>query len=188
MANNEEFLKAYTELEQAVRIIGVDSVLQYEDKILDPDTKEKIKLGRIIRNYLRHHNDGDDLVSVNKGLTDVFIKETLKVYLDNKPAKDVMQKVPGVVLPVPVKNLAKIFKTYSVRRIAVLNKDKTVKGYITAGVLLNAVANDKESIERGVITDNIKLLTDVKAYRDLQPNTYFVVNKKMQYVGSIEVR
>jgi hypothetical protein len=56
MANiNDNFLDMYKELETELRCIGV-SVLDYENGLPDSAEKEKLKVCRIIRNYLSHQD------------------------------------------------------------------------------------------------------------------------------------
>ncbi|MEE3344247.1 MAG: hypothetical protein VZS44_09175 [Bacilli bacterium] len=56
MANiNDNFLEMYKELETELRGVGL-SVLDYENNLPDGTEKEKLKLCRIIRNYMSHQD------------------------------------------------------------------------------------------------------------------------------------
>ena len=52
---NDKFLDAFKELETELRGLGL-SVLDYENNLSDGTNKEKLKLCRIIRNYLSHQD------------------------------------------------------------------------------------------------------------------------------------
>ena len=52
---NDKFLDAFKELETELRGLGM-SVLDYENNLADGTDKERLKLCRIIRNYLSHQD------------------------------------------------------------------------------------------------------------------------------------
>ena len=48
------------------------SIKDYEDRLVNDgntDAADKLRLCRMIRNYLSHHADGDELVTVNNNLS-----------------------------------------------------------------------------------------------------------------------
>lgn len=45
---------------------GDFSVLSFENALTDIDTQQKVKLIRITRNYIQHHNDGDSFAAVSE--------------------------------------------------------------------------------------------------------------------------
>lgn len=67
------------------------SIKDYEDRLINngnTDTADKLRLCRMIRNYLSHHADGDELVTVNNNLS-AFIKELIIMINNTKlKAKD----------------------------------------------------------------------------------------------------
>ena len=118
--NNDKFLQAYKELETELKYIG-QSVLDYENSLSDTDdNKEKIKLCRIVRNYISHNSDNF------AGTTNEMIKFlnslTSKINKLSKTAKDIMVK-PNFIKPnEPIKNILPLIK----KPIVVLDKDKFI--------------------------------------------------------------
>lgn len=67
------------------------SIKDYEDRLVNDgntDAADKLRLCRMIRNYLSHHADGDELVTVNNNLS-AFIKGLIIIINNTKlKAKD----------------------------------------------------------------------------------------------------
>lgn len=118
--NNDKFLQAYKELETELKYIG-QSVLDYENSLSDTDdNKEKLKLCRIVRNYISHNSDNF------AGTTNEMIKFlnslTSKINKLSKTAKDIMVK-PNFIKPnEPIKNILPLIK----KPIVVLDKEKFI--------------------------------------------------------------
>ena len=69
MNNTELFLQEYAKTESLLKRISnlPDTVLDYET-LLDPDSSEKLRLCRQIRNYSRHHEDYRKFIEVAPGM------------------------------------------------------------------------------------------------------------------------
>lgn len=87
---NDIFLTTYKVLEKELADMGL-SIKDYEDRLVNDgntDAADKLRLCRMIRNYLSHHADGDELVTVNNNLS-AFIKGLIIMINNTKlKAKD----------------------------------------------------------------------------------------------------
>lgn len=87
---NDIFLTTYKALEKELADMGL-SIKDYEDRLVNDgntDAADKLRLCRMIRNYLSHHADGDELVTVNNSLS-AFIKGLIIMINNTKlKAKD----------------------------------------------------------------------------------------------------
>lgn len=87
---NDTFLTTYKALEKELTDMGL-SIKDYEDRLVNngnTDAADKLRLCRMIRNYLSHHADGDELVTVNNNLS-TFIKGLIIMINNTKlKAKD----------------------------------------------------------------------------------------------------
>lgn len=87
---NDTFLTTYKALEKELTDMGL-SIKDYEDRLVNngnTDAADKLRLCRMIRNYLSHHADGDELVTVNNKLS-AFIKGLIIMINNTKlKAKD----------------------------------------------------------------------------------------------------
>lgn len=87
---NDTFLTTYKALEKELTDMGL-RIKDYEDRLVNDgntDAADKLRLCRMIRNYLSHHADGDELVTVNNNLS-AFIKGLIIIINNTKlKAKD----------------------------------------------------------------------------------------------------
>lgn len=87
---NDTFLTTYKALEKELTDMGL-SIKDYENRLVNngnTDAADKLRLCRMIRNYLSHHADGDELVTVNNNLS-AFIKGLIIMINNTKlKAKD----------------------------------------------------------------------------------------------------
>ena len=87
---NDTFLTTYKALEKELTDMRL-SIKDYEDRLVNDgntDAADKLRLCRMIRNYLSHHADGDELVTVNNNLS-AFIKGLIIIINNTKlKAKD----------------------------------------------------------------------------------------------------
>lgn len=91
---NDTFLTTYKALEKELTDMGL-SIKDYEDRLVNDgntDAADKLRLCRMIRNYLSHHVDGDELVTVNNNLS-AFIKGLI-IMINNAKLKAKDSYVP----------------------------------------------------------------------------------------------
>ena len=103
LANPEMFLEEYKTFERAVcsaeylsnlswvsEIDFIDSIFSLEKYIANEDVRDKIKVCRMLRNYIQHHPDAASFLSVTAEET-AFLKEKTEEILSlDGMAKDVM--------------------------------------------------------------------------------------------------
>ena len=61
----KEFLKEYKTLEENVRYLHNKTVYEYETG-LDPELMERLKVCRLLRNYITHQNDAETFVCISQ--------------------------------------------------------------------------------------------------------------------------
>ena len=110
LANPEMFLEEYKTFERAVcsaehlsnlpwvsEIDSIDSVFSLEKYISNEDVRDKIKVCRMLRNYIQHHPDAASFLSVTAEETAFLKEKTEEVLSLDGMAKDVMVRC-GIAL------------------------------------------------------------------------------------------
>ena len=156
----------------------------YEDRLINnwnTDTADKLRLCRMIRNYLSHHADGDELVTVNNNLS-AFIKELI-IMINNTKLKAKDSYVPVsrskrlIRKPESVRDVIDEFNKHPKENILyVISGDNKLLGQINStdvlGVLysisrlsdLKKTPADKLIKKANVVTvDKDTVLSDIKA-------------------------
>lgn len=78
--NTEKFLEAYKKLETMLRKTEqYNNVFEYESILTDPETVEKLKLCRLIRNYIVHNENGADFVVPTNEMISFITKQCQEV-------------------------------------------------------------------------------------------------------------
>ena len=79
------FLQEYKQLETYAQAAGYNSVLDLEQTLQDQEKQDKLKLCRIVRNYISHHADGevfaavsDEMITFIRALSTSLIADKLK--------------------------------------------------------------------------------------------------------------
>lgn len=160
------------------------SIKDYEDRLINngnTDTADKLRLCRMIRNYLSHHADGDELVTVNNNLS-AFIKELI-IMINNTKLKAKDSYVPVsrskrlIRKPESVRDVIDEFNKHPKENILyVISGDNKLLGQINStdvlGVLysisrlsdLKKTPADKLIKKANVVTvDKDTVLSDIKA-------------------------
>lgn len=97
MAKTADFIYAFTKLETALKEQYNQTVLQFETGLqeTDADMAEKLKVCRILRNYVSHHSDSIKFVSVSD--EQVAFLEDLANRVNGIPAlKDCYQRLAPI--------------------------------------------------------------------------------------------
>lgn len=94
MTKEEQFLSLYKDFERLLQDSAQMSILDYENAIKDKDGElsEKIKLCRIMRNYMQHHSDYKSFVTISAGQISLIEKLLTTLRNKDKKAKDIMKK------------------------------------------------------------------------------------------------
>lgn len=180
---NDTFLTTYKALEKELTDMGL-SIKDYEDRLVNDgntDAADKLRLCRMIRNYLSHHADGDELVTVNNNLS-AFIKGLI-IMINNTKLKAKDSYVPVsrskrlIRKPESVRDIIDEFNKHPKENILyVISGDNKLLGQINStdvlGVLysisrlsdLKKTPADKLIKKANVVTvDKDTVLSDIKA-------------------------
>lgn len=65
MSQNTKYMELYRKFESLVRANGFESVKSYEDGLSDTQKQGKIRICRVIRNFIEHENPSFIEVSTN---------------------------------------------------------------------------------------------------------------------------
>lgn len=196
---NDTFLTTYKALEKELTDTGL-SIKDYEDRLINDgntDTADKLRLCRMIRNYLSHHADGDELITANNNLS-AFIKEQITMINNTKlKAKDsyvpVSRSKRLIRKPESVRDVIDEFNKHPKENILyVISDDNKLLGQINStdvlGVLysisrlsdLKKTPADKLIKKASVVTvDKDTVLSDIKAdYAIVMKNKNEILGEK----------
>ncbi len=196
---NDTFLTTYKALEKELTDTGL-SIKDYEDRLINDgntDTADKLRLCRMIRNYLSHHADGDELITANNNLS-AFIKEQITMINNTKlKAKDsyvpVSRSKRLIRKPESVRDVIDEFNKHPKENILyVISDDNKLLGQINStdvlGVLysisrlsdLKKTPADKLIKKANVVTvDKDTVLSDIKAdYAIVMKNKNEILGEK----------
>ena len=83
------FLEKYKSLELALRTYGGDdmTVLKYEDSLTGDDS-DKMRISRIMRNFLQHNPNAVGFVQPTQMMIDFIVRQTDLVLAATEKAKD----------------------------------------------------------------------------------------------------
>ena len=196
---NDTFLTTYKALEKELTDTGL-SIKDYEDRLVNEgntDAADKLRLCRMIRNYLSHHADSDELITANNNLS-TFIKEQITMINNTKlKAKDsyvpVSRSKRLIRKPESVRDIIDEFNKHPKENILyVISDDNKLLGQINStdvlGVLysisrlsdLKKTPADKLIKKANVVTvDKDTVLSDIKADYAL------VMKNKNEILGEI---
>lgn len=180
---NDIFLTTYKALEKELTDTGL-SIKDYEDRLINngnTDAADKLRLCRMIRNYLSHHADGDELITANNNLS-TFIKEQITMINNTKlKAKDsyvpVSRSKRLIRKPESVRDVIDEFNKHPKENILyVISDDNKLLGQINSTDVLTVLYSisrlsdlkktpaDKLIKKASVVTvDKDTVLSDIKA-------------------------
>ena len=152
----EEFLNEYKILEHNVKDLSGQNIFEYENT-LSTDDREKLKVCRILRNYLQHHNDSDDFISINKGMVDYIRSLNIEFDKQYQHVSDKLKKLKAIALDTLLQDSAQQLIKYDY--IPVLNNDKNVIAVFDKNMLNQVVALGAKPTTKfkALIKDNEKL-------------------------------
>ena len=169
MKNNqilEEFLSEYTRLEGLLKRTEAlpTTVLDYENSLTDIETREKLKVCRILRNYCRHHEDyaqfitvSDELLRFMKSMNSELEKPFLHVSDKTKRVTPIMGKDS---LKATVLQFAKQKVSFLPLVVRTERSGDCVIGIISREMLINMIAQSEtlaSKIEKSITPKIIKM-------------------------------
>ena len=196
---NDTFLTTYKALEKELTDTGL-SIKDYEDRLINngyTDTADKLRLCRMIRNYLSHHADGDELITANNNLS-TFIKEQITMINNTKlRAKDsyvpVSRSKRLIRKPESIRDVIDEFNKHPKENILyVISDDNKLLGQINSTDVLTVLYSisrlsdlkktpaDKLIKKTNVVTvDKDTVLSDIKAdYAIVMKNKNEILGEK----------
>lgn len=189
-----EFLKEYKTLEENTRYLFNKSVYEYEAG-LDPDVLEKLKVCRLLRNYVIHQ-ENDEFVSVTTKQVE-FIRginnELERLY---KRVGDKITELPAIDEEYTVQDVAKKLMSYEF--VPVVSADNKVVGVFNKELLMQYVSEGAKHTDTiSIYMNDEKLLKSKGGYYFAKEtdrlsmyhpkNKIIVVNDNDEYLGIIEM-
>lgn len=187
---NEKFLENYVRLETVLRKED-KAVIDYE-ATLDPERSEKLKVCRIMRNYVRHHEDGNKFLVFSDEqdkFIDVLINE---ISLKYDSVKSKTKKVKTLELSNTLQEAALLLTGSKVGYVPVLGKKGEIVGTVDNKLIVTAIANGSKLSSKLSSLDLNKSLQGIIIINindDIEKLTvgekYIVIDDKSQYKGVI---
>lgn len=159
MKTHDTFIAVYKELENVLTV----PVRDYENLLAD-DTAQKLRLCRMIRNYIQHTGDYEKFIAIAPGMIQ-FLEETVNsIKLKDGIVKDAMITVAkyGMLSETDIVADASIMMMKKKRTDnIVLNKNGVYCGYITKDII-------SDLFGEGLITGKTKI-SKIMDHLDVRP-------------------
>lgn len=188
--NHDKFIEIYKELE---RILPTQ-VRDYEET-LSEDDKNRLRLCRMLRNYIQHQKDYESFVAITDGMISFVSEVVRKEKLKDGCAKDHMVSAAkfGIMpLSSTVLEVAEMLKKKK-RDYTYLVDEKTNDVYhISKADISDAFADGltkttKVSKLNLIVSDIERILSDAPVNVETLSSSILIVNKSGKIVGVIEV-
>lgn len=177
---NDKFLDAFRALDSELKDQG-STVLEYENSLKDGSVeKEKLKVCRIMRNYMSH-NDTTFLIASTEQIKflDAQTEEVLKrAHL----VKDEMKRVKPLKATAPIKDVIAALDKFPVCPL----ETKAGIYLIDKDILVHQLAGGAKKIAVPAKLPKYKTTTKMTKIEDLTSGTYLVIEKDA-YIGIIIV-
>lgn len=177
---NDKFLDAFRALDSELKDQG-STVLEYENSLKDGSVeKEKLKVCRIMRNYMSH-NDTTFLTASTEQIKflDAQTEEVLKrAHL----VKDEMKRVKPLKATAPIKDVIAALDKFPVCPLEI----KTGIYLVDKDILVHQLAGGAKKIAVPAKLPKYKTTTKMTKIEDLTSGTYLVIEKDA-YIGIIIV-
>lgn len=138
---NDKFLDCYRNLENELRYEG-KTVLDYENSLQDEDIKDKLKLCRITRNYLAHHDT--KFVTATIDMCKFLDQLAIKVRQSGGIVRDEMKKTKAVT---EVEQLKNILPMIAKGRVPVINKQNQCIFILDSDYYISLLAKKATKLE-----------------------------------------
>ena len=137
------FLEKYKSLELALRTYGGDdmTVLKYEDSLTGDDS-DKMRISRIMRNFLQHNPNAVGFVQPTQMMIDFIVRQTDLVLAATEKAKDRLFRLGPLKDTMTVHDACRAFLKAKLggHWIPVVNADGKLLGVMTEAKLVQAMA------------------------------------------------
>ena len=149
MATINQFLNSYKKLEAEIRIDNPESsVFEYENSLYDPERQEKIKVCRILRNYIQHHADGQRFIAVSDQMITFLEKEVFSIKAKTDLVKSHISKTAPITPKTSIRDAIAIISMSNVNNLAIVDKENHIVGAVNATLILKAYSKSKKSTSK----------------------------------------
>ena len=185
--DNREFLDSYRRLEDAISHgtkLSATSVLSYENKLAndgDTESSEKLKVCRIMRNYMTHHVDGATFLSATPKMTAFIGKQADKVAALETQAGNVAKRVTVLTPSTSMRDAASAFASHGDAWLPYADKDGNVTGAASVSTIAIMCANgmrSSTSIGKSVVPADVPIVDSSAPATDVIGRDAIVVNGK----------
>lgn len=155
MTDTETFLEEYKRLETALKTAGhASSVIMYEDELCSeqgdgPETADRLKVCRIIRNYLQHHPDGKKLFVATPAMVKFVSGLADRIEAEREKISDIITRQKAIIYSGTLESAIQTVSRSKIGYAAVVTDDKAYVGILTAEDLLRFFTKCRS------LTDNI---------------------------------
>ena len=186
-----EYLEKYKKLEELLRQSqeSPDSIFELETNYNNSKEAEKLKLCRLVRNYLQHNTD--DFIEPSEEMVKFLDSEINVIESKFLRVKDQYTRAKAISEDLTFKEAILLLNTKNF--LPVVNKDNLVIGTFNDIVIRKSIKNNKLNNK---IKTNKDLLSGVLPFvsmndniKDLQSGSYIVTlngNKSEKYKGILE--
>ena len=173
---NEKFLDAFRALDSELKLENV-TVLDFENT-LDSINQEKLKVCRIMRNYMSH-NDTSFITATNEQIK--FLNNlTLNIRKKSHTVKDEMKRLKPIKYTEPIKSII----TQIVKFPIVPIETKLGIYLVDQDILLKQLAKGNKKIEIPARLPKYKTVSKMDRIDSITPDTYVVLDDKTSsYIG-----
>lgn len=184
---NREFLDAYRRLEDALAHgtkLDASTVLAYENMLSgndDTEAAEKLKVCRIIRNYMTHHADGSTFLSATPKMTAYIAKQAERVAALETRAGNVAKRSVVLSPSTSLREAAEAFAAHGDAWLPYSDKDGNVVGAASVGTIASMCAKgmrSSTSIGKSVVSADIRIVDASAPATEVIGRDAIVVNGK----------
>ncbi|MBR3251699.1 MAG: hypothetical protein IKG55_08700 [Solobacterium sp.] len=165
----QEFIREFKELESYTRDLEEQSVFEYENTLPTED-REKLKVCRIIRNYMQHNTDSGDFVLIGKGMVDFIHELNMRFELRFTHVADKTKKIKPIGFDTTLQECASILAKYEFAPI--VDKDKNIIGALDRLMFASLISEGNRLTVKikSLLKDNEKLFArSLNGYRFASP-------------------
>ena len=173
---NEKFLDAFRALDTELKAEG-STVIDYENSLGTVD-QEKMKVCRIMRNYMAH-NDTTFIVATNEQVK-FLDAQLLELRKKAHTVKDEMKKIKLIKTTAPIKDIITSIDKFPI--VPIETKDGIY--LVDKDILIHNLALGNKKITIPTRLPKYKTTSKLERIENLTSGTYIVIDKE-QYIGLI---
>lgn len=159
MTEQEKYLEVFRQYETAVRAFGYESAKDYEDSVSDINIQDKLRICRVIRNYLAHGQDSGKFICISPTMQK-FMEDT--VYMLDEGTCPVSKKMIPVAKCLhetnTVEEALEFMKKNCASAVPIFSKANEIIGVLTY-----------ENFARSFLKNRITKATKLSSYATLLP-------------------